>query len=115
MHCADLQNSRTEEICKSIERYQEYKFLGHGIFSFGYRASFVTVKKAWCELSLTENDLNLLKDMQYNYSLPPQLMVGSHMLYGLLYGNLNQNSNLYIEDIYNSSSLNYLLKDGCQK
>lgn len=115
LHCMTYQNARRVEICRSIEKYQEYGFFGHAIISAGYRPSFTTVKKAWCELSLTEADLKLLKDMQYDYSLSPQLMDGSGMLYSLLNANLNQGSNLYIGSVYDTSSPDYLIKDGCSK
>lgn len=113
LHCMTFQNSRKVEICKSIEKHQEYGFFGHAIISAGYRSSFATAKKAWCELFLTEADLNLLRDMQYDYSLSPQLFVGSGMLFSLLDATLNPGSDLYIGSVYDPSSSDYLIKKGC--
>ena len=115
LHCAELQNPRKIEICKSIEKYQEYEFFGHAMISAGYRSSFTTTKKAWCELSLTEADFALLEDMRYDYGLSSQLRTGSGMLYNLLDANLNPDSNLYLGSVYGTSSSDYLIRDGCPK
>lgn len=115
LHCMTFQNSRKVEICKSIEKYQEYKLFGHAMFSAGYRSSFAGVKKSWCELHLTQEDLNLLQDMQYEHSHPPQLSSGSSMLFRLLDASLNKKPDLYNGDMYEPSSSNYLIKDGCSK
>jgi hypothetical protein len=115
LHCMTFQNSRKVEICKSIEKYQEYGLFGHATISAGYRSSFATARKAWCELTLTEADLTLLKDMQYDYSISPQLMNGSGMLYGLLDASVNLGSSLYIGSVYDIASPDYLILDGCPK
>ncbi len=113
LHCMTYQNYRKVEICKSIEKYQEYEFFGHTIISAGYRSTFATAKKAWCELSLSEADLSLLKDMQYDFSLSPQLMDGSGLLYSLLDAKFHPGSNLNTGSVYDPTSLDYLLKGGC--
>lgn len=114
LHCEQLQNSRQEEICKSIETYQEYEFFGHAMISVGYRSSFVTARKAWCELSLTEKDLELLKEMQYPpIELPVQLQVGSGMLFSLLDAQLHPDSPQYVGSLYDPTSASYLLEGGC--
>lgn len=115
MHCNELKNQRKEEICKSLEKHQEYKLFGHAMFSAGYRSSFAGVKKSWCELQLTQEDLNLLQDMQHDYSNPPQLMTGSYILFSLLDASLNQNPNLYSGSFYDPLSPDYLIKEGCYK
>lgn len=114
MHCEKMQNSREGEICKSIEKYQEYEFVGHAMISAGYRSSFATAKKAWCELSLTESDLMLLKEMQFDHRLPPQLVSGSEMLFSLLDAKLHPNPDLYpVSGVYSPQSPGYLLKAPC--
>ena len=111
LHCMTYQNVRKVEICKSIEKYQEYELFGHAIISAGYRSSFATAQKAWCELSLTETDLGLLRDMQYDNSLPPQLMDGSGMLYIMLDLELHPNSD--INSVYRGGV--YDMKGSCPR
>ena len=94
LHCEGLQHPRQEEICKSIEAYQAYELFGHAMVSAGYRSTFTTAQQAWCELLLTESDFELLKGMQYDSKLHPQLRSGSGMLSSLLDAQLHPGSPL---------------------
>lgn len=109
LHCMTFQNSRKVEICKSIEKYQEYEFFGHAMISAGYRANFTTAKKAWCELSITEPDLSLLKGMQIEG--PMQLQNGSDMLLSMLAAELSLEGVGYMDHGFASE----LIKEGCPK
>lgn len=115
LNCGELQNPRKEEICKSLEKYQEYTFFGHAMISAGYRSTYATIKNSWCELSLNEADLERLKAMESDYKLSPPLIQGSGMLYSLLDANLNKDSIMYSNSMYSPTSPNYLIKDGCLK
>lgn len=61
-----LEKARMSEICRTLEKHLEYEFFGHAIVSFGYRATFNTARKAWCEITPTQSDANVLKNMEMN-------------------------------------------------
>jgi hypothetical protein len=113
LHCGELQNPRKEEICKSLERYQEYTFFGHDQISAGYKSSLSTAKNTWCNLALGEDDLILLEEMEFSSEGAPGISAGSAMLFSLLDAKLNPSSNLYIGSVYDPASPSYLLKDPC--
>jgi hypothetical protein len=118
LHCEKLKNSREIEICKSIEKNQEYSLYGHSMFSAGYRSSFTTAKKSWCDLNLNKEDLDILNKIQYDLQLAPQLSSGAWFLYNLLNTKINPNSPEAINNkgsVYSPSSSDYILKDGCLK
>ncbi len=81
--------------------------------SAGYRSTFATAQQAWCELLLTESDFELLKGMQYDSQLHPQLMSGSGMLFSLLDAQLYPNTDRYVGSVYDPASPSFLLQGGC--
>lgn len=104
LHCDSFQNVRQTEICKSLEKYQEYTFTGHAIVSAGYRPTFTTATRAWCELSLTETDLQLLDKLQYELVGHNELSTGASMLFNMLDTKLNPETSAYSGSVLDPTS-----------
>lgn len=100
-----LEKSRMSEICRTLEKHLEYEFFGHAIVSFGYRATFNTARKAWCELTPTRSDANLLKNMEMNG------IDGAWMLWNLLDSQTSSDPTQY--GILNMRGTDSILKNGC--
>jgi hypothetical protein len=118
--CDQISDTRESEICRSIERNQNYEFFGHAIISFGYQVSFDGARRAWCELNIQGTDEALLKRMSYkNYvdshsNSDMRLSDGATILSHLLDAQLHPNPDLYpVNSIYSPQSPDYLLKVPC--
>jgi hypothetical protein len=100
-----LEKARMLEICRTLEKHLEYKFFGHAIVSFGYRATFNTARKTWCELTPMQSDANVLKNMEMNG------IDGAWMLWNLLDSQTSSDPTQY--GILNMRGSDSILKDGC--
>lgn len=100
-----LEKARMSEICSTLEKHLEYESFGHAIVSFGYRATFNTARKAWCELTPTQSDANVLKNMEMNG------IDGAWMLWNLLDSQTSLDPTQY--GILNMRGSDSILKGGC--
>jgi len=113
MHCDKLGEGRTLEICKSIEKWSEYSYYGHAMYSFGYRATPETARRVWCEVGITFADKPLLGKMAYDLNLDPRMQTGTSFLLSLLEGIENPTPDPARQDIFTPGAPGYVLEKGC--
>lgn len=121
LHCNRIADDREAEICKILEKNQNYEFFGHAIVSFGYQIDFVGARNAWCELHIEEKDEMLLKKMKFGHYTDSRLDIdsrinnGADILFSLLNAKLYPDSPLYEGSVYSPWSSDYLLKAPCNQ
>lgn len=121
LHCNTMyEDSRSLQICESIQNNQEYEFTGHAIPSAGYKTTFSGVKKTWCELNLSVADKSTLENMSdypsnYDKNMSDgynRMQIGIDFLLRIIDGIENSNAP---EDIFNPKyGDSYILNGGCK-
>lgn len=64
LDCAALREERGVQICRKVERELEWTWTGHAIISPGWRPTFATARRVYCELPITDADAPVLARMK---------------------------------------------------
>lgn len=113
LKCDSFAEQRDVQICQSIENGSEYTCCGHAIFSPGYRTTFETARRVWCDLKITSADRFLLERMSNSYQFDARLQNGGSFLLRILDG--IEKPDPTQQDIFTPGTQDYILKNGCQK
>jgi hypothetical protein len=109
--CGTFSEQRTREICSSLERYSEYEWFGHAMVSAGYRVTFETARKTWCELDIRSEDRDLLEKISRNYHFDARIQNGFDYLLRILNG--KERPDPKNQDIFYPGTSGYILEKGC--
>jgi hypothetical protein len=113
MDCEKQVDARAHEICMSIERHLEYTCCGHAIISPGYRSTWTTVTKVWCEQRIEQKDATLLRAL--TKARDWRLSSAADSLLRLLTGRDQYGAEESETSSLHPANPSYLLKDGCPK
>lgn len=111
MDCQRHSDTRTREICESVERNVEYTCCGHAIISPGYRSTLKTVAAVWCEQRVEQADIEALTTLSQSDDM--RLSSTADSLIRLLTGHDQYGSPESASSVLSPSHPLYLLRDGC--
>lgn len=109
--CARLEAGRAQNICIALSTHMEWTWLGHAIISPGWRVTWNTVAKVYCELKITNDDMEELKALKTN-ARDWRLEGGTDSLIKIL-KNQDGKGDEGETSIFNPKNPSYILKDKC--
>jgi hypothetical protein len=56
LHCERFELPRSAEICRGLEREMEWTWMGHAIFSPGFRPTWNTMRRVFCAIHVEPRD-----------------------------------------------------------
>jgi hypothetical protein len=130
LDCGALREARGVQICQKIERELEWTWTGHAILAPGWRPSFATARRVFCDLPVNAADAPVLARMKQHADWRPQSAAQSqlNLLGAAAIAALNSAGAVYrpiVEEIeqsigdevsiFNRTNPDYVLKGGCAR
>lgn len=109
--CFQIEAGRAQDICKALSAHMEWTWFGHAIISPGWRVTWDTVAKVYCELKISKDDIGELKTLKM-HAKDWRLEGGTDNLIRILENQDGKGS----EDessIFNPKNSFYILKNKC--
>jgi hypothetical protein len=111
--CSTFDSGRAGAICRALGDNLEFEWLGHAIIAPGYKASFETAGRVYCEQKIGADDLPALEKLLDSPDW--RIRNGADFLIRLLTGHDSHGTPEPETSIFNPGNPGYLLKDGCDE
>jgi hypothetical protein len=115
--CAEIASARPRQICDAIAASLTWQWMGHAIIAPGFKPSFESARKVYCELKIGKDDMEALQRLkQYDPKLkwlPDWRLESSADMLLRIVANLEGRGDEPENSILNPKNAEYILKKGC--
>lgn len=109
--CSLIESGRLQDICSAFSSHMEWTWFGHSVVSPGWRVTWDTVAKVYCELKISKDDTGGLKTLEM-HAQDWRLEGGANSLIRIL-ENQDGKGREDESSIFNPKNSSYILKNKC--
>jgi hypothetical protein len=109
--CGAYGIKRAGAICRALSDNMQFEWQGHAIIAPGYKVTFETVRRVYCQQKVNADDLRFLEQLLDSSDWRTQN--GADFLIRLITGHDRYGAPEDISSVFNPGNPAYLLKEGC--